>query len=99
MGPNSSDEQDDFWRRNYNTVPNLKLHETDFNPHYPTSVAYTPLPRAALEAFLNQRGLLGAKRTLLYPGFLNKIYIRLYDIVYHNSRKVRTCMDAVLRSW
>jgi len=78
---------DDFWRRNHETIAALRLHATDFNPHYPTAVAYTPLPRAALEAFLRQRGMLDIKPQFLHTGFLNKIYVRLYDIISHGSRK------------
>ncbi|KAI0068240.1 hypothetical protein BV25DRAFT_1867258 [Artomyces pyxidatus] len=79
---------DDFWRRNYETIKALKLHQPDFDPHYPTSIAYTPLPRAALETFLIQRGLMNNKPRwgdFLHHGFLNKIYIRMYDIVFHQT--------------
>ncbi|KAI0308006.1 hypothetical protein B0F90DRAFT_1621291 [Multifurca ochricompacta] len=79
---------DDFWRRNSDTISKLRLHASDFNPHYPSSIAYTPLPRAALESFLAQRGLLNKKSKwgdFLDNGFLNKIYIRMYDIVFHGS--------------
>ncbi|KAI0032741.1 hypothetical protein K488DRAFT_78307 [Vararia minispora EC-137] len=78
---------DDFWRRNHDAIKALRLHSTEFDPHYPSSIAYTPLPRAALEAFLTQRGLLNARSDFIHSGLLNKIYIRLYDIVYHGSRK------------
>ncbi|THH16822.1 hypothetical protein EW146_g3878 [Bondarzewia mesenterica] len=80
---------DDFWRRSHDTIEALKLHAPDFNPHYPTSIAYTPLPRPALETFLTQRGLLRRKPPwggdFIHHGFLNKIYIRLNDIVFHGS--------------
>ncbi|KII93751.1 hypothetical protein PLICRDRAFT_101645 [Plicaturopsis crispa FD-325 SS-3] len=81
---------DDLWRRNYDTISALKLHAVDFNPHYPTSIAYTPLPRAALEAFLCQRGLMSKTRKTGYffhVGFLNKLYLRLNDTVFHGSSK------------
>ncbi|KAI0322650.1 hypothetical protein OF83DRAFT_1048810 [Amylostereum chailletii] len=81
---------DDFWRRNHDTISGLKVHATDFDPHYPTSIAYTPLPRPALENFLIQRGLLNNAvkwGDFLHHGILNKIYIRLFDIVFHGSSK------------
>ncbi|KAI1797949.1 hypothetical protein LXA43DRAFT_982749 [Ganoderma leucocontextum] len=77
---------DDLWRRNYDAIGGLAKYESDFNPHYPTSIAYTPLPRAALENFLTQRGLLNKKPKFFdffYAGFLNKIYLRMNDVVYH----------------
>ncbi|KAH9944323.1 uncharacterized protein BXZ73DRAFT_39558 [Epithele typhae] len=79
---------DDFWRRNWNTINGVKLYASDFNPHYPTSIAYTPLPRAALENFLTQRGLLHTKPKsgdFFHAGFLNKIYLRMNDIAYQGS--------------
>ncbi|CAK5280520.1 unnamed protein product [Mycena citricolor] len=77
---------DDIWRRNYATVRGLTLHASDFDPHYPTSVAYTPLSRPVLEAFLTQRGLL-SKSAVFTSGFLNKVYVRLNDIVFRGSKQ------------
>jgi len=79
---------DDLWRRNYDTISALKKHASDFNPHYPTSIAYTPLPRAALESVLLQRGLLHKAPKwddFFDAGFLNKMYLRMNDIVFHGS--------------
>ncbi|OBZ79861.1 hypothetical protein A0H81_01055 [Grifola frondosa] len=79
---------DDLWRRNWDTISALSKHATDFNPHYPTSIAYNPLPRAALEAFLTQRGLLHKVpkwADFFHAGFLNKIYLRMNDIAFHGS--------------
>ncbi|KAJ8486761.1 hypothetical protein ONZ45_g14559 [Pleurotus djamor] len=79
---------DDFWRQNHDAIPALNLHASDFNPHHPTSIAYTPLPRASLEAFLIQRGLMSGTSKpngYLHHGFLNKIYIRLNEAVFHDS--------------
>ncbi|TFK57131.1 hypothetical protein OE88DRAFT_1620976 [Heliocybe sulcata] len=81
---------DDMWRRNYDTVAPFRLHASDFNPHYPTSLAYTPLPRVVLETFLRQRGLLNSppKRGDIFDsGFLNKIYLRLNEIVFKGSSR------------
>lgn len=80
-----------MWRRNNDTIKQFQTYVTDFNPHYPTSIAYRPLPRPVLETFLNQRGLLHKKRKFgdfFHSGFLNKIYLRLYDVAFHNSGKV-----------
>ncbi|THV07730.1 hypothetical protein K435DRAFT_772567 [Dendrothele bispora CBS 962.96] len=81
---------DDLWRRNHDTISGLRIHESDFNPYYPTSIAYTPLPRAALESFLIQRGLLSSTPKwgdFFHPGFLNKLYLRLNDTVFRGSSK------------
>jgi hypothetical protein len=86
-----SSSQDDFWRRNWDTISKLKLHAPDFNPHYPSSIAYTPLPRPALESFLTQRGLLHKnpqRGDFIDNGFLNKVYVRMYDIVFRRSSQV-----------
>ncbi|KAJ3871562.1 hypothetical protein F5051DRAFT_433758 [Lentinula edodes] len=64
----------DLWRRYHDTISNLQLHEVDFNPYYPTSIAYTPLPRPILESFLTQCGLLStpSKRgDFFHCGFLS----------------------------
>jgi hypothetical protein len=44
-----------------------------------------------LENFLTQRGLLKKKPKrgdFIDNGFLNKVYIRMYDIVFHRSSEV-----------
>ncbi|KAG5221924.1 RecF/RecN/SMC [Salix suchowensis] len=82
--------QDDFWRRNNDAIPALQLHAQDFNPHYPTSVAYTPLPRPNLESFLIQRGLMSTPprwKDIFHHGLLNKIYVRLNDAVFRGSNQ------------
>ena len=63
--------KDDLWRRNHETITALRIHAGDFDPHYPTSIAYTPLPRAALETFLRQRGMLDSKPHFVHTGLLN----------------------------
>ncbi|KAG7099182.1 hypothetical protein E1B28_001051 [Marasmius oreades] len=81
---------DDLWRRNWDTIAGLQLHATDFNPHYPTSIAYMPLPRPALESFLAQRNLFSKKPRwgdFFHPGFLNKLYLRLNEAVFRGSSK------------
>ena len=83
--------QDDFWRRNHESVKAIQIHATDFNPHYPTSIAYKPLSRPVLEQFLTQRGLFKAKpgwTTTFHHGFLNMIYVRLNDIAFRGTPEV-----------
>lgn len=85
------DYKDDLWRRNHETISGLELHASEFDPHYPTSIAYTPLPRPALEAFLVQRGLLSKiprRGDFFHAGFLNKIYLRLNDTAFRGSTRV-----------
>lgn len=84
--------QDDFWRRNSDTIGKLRQYASDFDPHYPSSIAYTPLPRAALESFLTQRGLLNRRPKrgdFIDNGFLNKVYVRMYDVAFHRSSEVK----------
>jgi hypothetical protein len=91
--------QDDLWRRNYDTISALQLHASDFNPYYPTSVAYTPLPRPVLETFLIERGLLSRvpkSGDFFHTGFLNKLYIRLNEAVYGGSDQVCLTLGATL---
>ncbi|CDO71626.1 hypothetical protein BN946_scf184911.g96 [Trametes cinnabarina] len=79
---------DDLWRRNWDAISGLSKYATDFNPHYPTSIAYMPLPRSALESFLAQRGLFHKNPKhgdFFHAGFLNKMYLRMNDIVFHGS--------------
>ncbi|KAG8849341.1 hypothetical protein FRB96_000877 [Tulasnella sp. 330] len=86
---------DDLWRQNHVAMSSLKTHQTDFDPHYPTSIAYHPLPRPALEAFLTQRGVLRTNRKgmpdFVHVGLINKIYVRLSQIAFSGkSRLIRT---------
>ncbi|KZT02648.1 uncharacterized protein LAESUDRAFT_729889 [Laetiporus sulphureus 93-53] len=79
---------DDLWRRNYETMSALRTYASDFDPHYLSSIAYKPLPRPALEAFLAQRGLLHRVPKwgdFFTAGFLNKMYVRMNDIIFHGS--------------
>ncbi|CAE6405463.1 unnamed protein product [Rhizoctonia solani] len=84
---------DDFWRRNKSTLKPLKVHFLDFDPHYPTSIAYRPVPRPVLERFLQQRGLWSPSSNWygnwwwLHTGFINKIYFHLNWIVFAGSSK------------
>lgn len=59
---------DDIWRRNHRTISQLEQHEEDFSPAYRTSICYTPMTRAKLREFLDQRGLWPKARK---KGFFN----------------------------
>ncbi|OLY82005.1 hypothetical protein AYI68_g3880 [Smittium mucronatum] len=48
---------DDLFRRYAPVDSFLTRYEPDFNPFYPGSIAYNPIPRRKLEVFLNNRGL------------------------------------------
>ncbi|KAJ2453027.1 hypothetical protein EV183_002536 [Coemansia sp. RSA 2336] len=48
---------DDLYRRYGQQVRQFKEHDTDFNPLYPQSLPYYPLPRHRLEVFLYRRKL------------------------------------------
>ena len=80
---------DDMWRQNYQAFSAMRTHAFDFDTHFPTSIAYRPVPRPVLEAFLSQRGLLRSSGGFIHPGFLNKVYIRLSQIIFSGSSKVR----------
>lgn len=81
---------DDFWRQNRGAFPALRIHEADFNPQYPTSLAYRPLARSALERFLDYRGLLASSRSsgCLDSGILNKVYVRMSQIAFQGASRV-----------
>ncbi|KAJ1673588.1 hypothetical protein EV182_004938, partial [Spiromyces aspiralis] len=48
---------DDIYRRYAKTERQLVRYACDFCPLYPGSIAYRPMPRIELEAFLEERGL------------------------------------------
>lgn len=82
---------DDFWRQNRGAFPTLRIHEVDFNPQYPTSIAYRPLSRSALERFLDYRGLLASSTRssgCLNAGILNKVYVRMSQIAFQGASRV-----------
>ncbi|KAG9029422.1 hypothetical protein FRB95_005315 [Tulasnella sp. JGI-2019a] len=86
---------DDLWRQNHLAISSLQTHQADFDPHYPSSIAYRPLPRPALESFLTQRGVLQTngkgKRDFVHVGLINKMYVRLSQIAFSGkSRLLRT---------
>lgn len=85
---------DDLWRQNHTAMTSLQTYQPDFDPHYPTSIAYRPLPRPALEAFLTQRGVLRSNRKgmpdFVHVGLINKMYVRLSQIAFSGKSRVGT---------
>ncbi|KAF8595614.1 hypothetical protein BDV93DRAFT_501109 [Ceratobasidium sp. AG-I] len=83
----------DFWRRNKATIKSMTTHSPDFDPQYSTSIAYSPLPRPALESFLKQRGMWSPRIRWygnwhwFHTGLINKIYFHLNWIIFHGSSK------------
>ncbi|KAK4705968.1 hypothetical protein P7C70_g240, partial [Phenoliferia sp. Uapishka_3] len=75
---------DDLWRRNSGIVPTLRNQASCFSPFYRTSIAYHPMARSDLEAYLRDRGLFvqQGKRGYFNSGFLNRIYFYLDEISY-----------------
>lgn len=86
---------DELWRLNSNDYTLLRKYRRSFSPQYPTSIAYRPMPRQALESFLAKRGLWknnGAKGGPFNRGLLNKIYFYLNEIVFggHHTGRMLT---------
>lgn len=83
---------DEIWRLNSSDYSHLRKYRRSFSPQYPTSIAYRPMPRQALEQFLHKRGLWkkkGAKGGPFNRGMLNRIYFYLNEIVFaghHDGR-------------
>lgn len=46
---------DDLWRQNNGDFAGLRNHPQTFSPHFPTSIAYTPMSRIKLEALLKSK--------------------------------------------
>ncbi|KAJ1929179.1 hypothetical protein IWQ60_001402 [Tieghemiomyces parasiticus] len=76
---------DDLYRLNARTVPAFATHACYFSPYYPTSIAFCPLPRKDLEAFLAQFGLWQS------PGHAGFIHNGLLNRLYHRLRVIRRC--------
>ncbi|CBQ68303.1 conserved hypothetical protein [Sporisorium reilianum SRZ2] len=83
---------DEIWRLNSSDYSELRKYRRSFSPQYPTSIAYRPMPRQALEQFLHKRGLWKKKGGTGGPfnrGMLNRIYFYLNEIVFaghHDGR-------------
>lgn len=75
---------DDLWRQNGRDYRTLRLHRRALCPHYPSSIAYRPMPRSELERFLDERGLWqhhGAKG-VINRGTMNRLYFYLDMLVF-----------------
>ncbi len=84
---------DEIWRLNSNDYSQLRKYRRSFSPQYPTSIAYRPMTRHALEKFLAKRGLWkkhGSTGGPFNRGLLNRIYFYLNEIVFagHHSGRV-----------
>ncbi|PWN43949.1 hypothetical protein IE81DRAFT_287997 [Ceraceosorus guamensis] len=89
---------DDLWRQNGRDYSQLRRHRRALCPHYPSSIAYQPVPRAELERFLDQRGLWQCQgaRGVINRGLLNRLYFYLNMIVFARTRswiKTHTMKD------
>jgi len=77
--------QDDLWRRNRAAIPQVRKHASDFSPYSSTSIAYRPLPRALLVAFLSDRSLWPHPNRKGFFGnhILNLLYWSLNEAQFH----------------
>lgn len=75
---------DDFWRKNSQDYTLLRSHRRFFSPSYPTSIAYRPMSRTALEKFLKKKGLWiqEGSKGFINRGLLNRIYFYLDELVF-----------------
>lgn len=75
---------DDLWRQNQKDYIALSKHKRTFSPQFPSSVAWTPLPRDRLEALLKSKEGIwsegGQKAAVFHHGLLNKIYFTLDEL-------------------
>lgn len=89
---------DDLWRQNSQDYSTMRQHRLFFNPMFPSSVAYTPMPRAQLEAALrskdgvwpakshSDKAQRRAKRDGIFnDGLINRIYFTLDEITFAKS--------------
>lgn len=79
---------DEIWRLNSNDYSLLRKYRRSFSPQYPTSIAYRPMTRQALEQFLHKRGLWkkhGAVGGPFNRGLLNRVYFYLNELVFSGS--------------
>ncbi|KAM0756390.1 hypothetical protein T439DRAFT_308870 [Meredithblackwellia eburnea MCA 4105] len=78
---------DDLWRRNNGTVTALGSHPEAFSPFYRSSIAFRPMARPQLEAFLRDMGVWKSDKSSGYfhSGFLNRIYFYLDEILFPHT--------------
>ncbi|GAA6008193.1 hypothetical protein JCM10207_000034 [Rhodosporidiobolus poonsookiae] len=78
---------DDLWRRN-SDIKGLADRPEDFSPHYSSSICYNPMPRADLEAFLQERGFrTHGPSAYFHVGFLNQLYFYLDETVFGTTSR------------
>jgi len=79
---------DDLWRQNHSDYKVLSRHKRVFSSQFPSSIAWTPMPRNHLESLLkSKKGLWSesgktnrTKKTIFHPGRLNQIYFALDEL-------------------
>lgn len=87
---------DDFWRKNSGDYKVLRNHRRYFSPSYPTSIAYRPMSRTALEKFLVKKGLWinDGSKGFINRGLLNRVYFYLDEIVFAKHHGSRMGLDS-----
>lgn len=79
---------DDLYRQNSSDYKILQCHKRNnnkyFDPRFPSSIAYRPMSRGDLEAFLQERGAWvdNGRKGILHRGLLNRLYFCLNRIVF-----------------
>ncbi len=75
---------DELWRKNSRDYAVMRKHRRALSPSFPSSIAYRPIPRAELEAFLKSRGLWqkDGAQGLFNRGLLNRVYFQLDQLVF-----------------
>jgi hypothetical protein len=83
---------DDLWRMNAADYPALTKQRTAFSPHFPGSIAYTPMGRRRLEAYLDEHGLWLKQGTkgFFTRGTLNRLYFHLDMLVFARQGSLMT---------
>ncbi|PWN32852.1 uncharacterized protein FA14DRAFT_110116, partial [Meira miltonrushii] len=80
---------DDFWRQNNGDYAALQSNAQLFSPQYPTSIAYTPMPRKKLEELLKSKTGIwratNAKKGIVDQGLINRIYFMIDELAFNRS--------------
>jgi hypothetical protein len=80
---------DDLWRMNARDYKAFRRQERVFSPQFPSSIAWTPLPRSQLEKLLKSKAGLWSetkkKTSIFTPGLLNQIYFTMEDLAFNQE--------------
>ncbi|KAI8872925.1 hypothetical protein GQ42DRAFT_176834 [Ramicandelaber brevisporus] len=84
---------DNVFRYNRHTIYEMRANDSQFNPYYPTSIAYNPCARPQLYNFLLQRKMWNGQGSsgFFHDGLLNQLYDALYWIWVNFDNKVERC--------